>query len=401
MSEEVKAAVDAIEKKLSEAVSTYEGQVKESGEAVKAVRDEVKALAEEHAELVKEVPSLAKDIDSLGQRIGDLTLGGLGEPAAKSWGQSFVEADSFKSFVEGGQSRKASLEVKNTILGESTGEPSDVLVPQDRLPGIVPGAFRSLNVLDFVNTGTTNSNQIEYTRELAFTNSATETAEGAAKPETTLTFELVNDPVRTIAHWIKASKQILDDAPMLSSYIDTRLRYGVQTRLQSQVINGNGTAPNISGIADTGRHTAFTPTASEIALDSINRAKYAVIAADYSPNFVFMNPADFGAMERVKETGSSNAYAAGGGAALSYINGGMTPLVWGLPVVVTNDVVAGKFFLGDSSAFQLFMRDNVMVEMFEQDDDNVQKNLLTIRAEVRAAMAVFTPAAIQYGDLTA
>jgi HK97 family phage major capsid protein len=296
---------------------------------------------------------------------------------------------------------KARIEVKNTIIGEggSPANPIDTLVQADRLPGIVPGAFRSLNVLDFVPMGVTGSNQIEYTRELSFTNDAAETSEGAAKPESDLTFELVNDPVRTIAHFIRASKQVLDDAPMLQSYIDRRMRHGLQARLQSQILKGNGTSPNIAGLSASGRHTAFVPETGEIALDSLNRAKYAIIGADYEPNVIIMNPADFGAIERVKSTSSSNDYAAGSGAALAYINGGMTPLLWGLPVVTSNDVASGKFYMMDSNAIQLFMRQGIVVEMFEQDNDNVTKNLLTIRAEMRGALAVYTPLAVRYGDL--
>lgn len=399
MDPELKAAVDAIEGKLAEAVKKYEGQVKEYGEATASVRAEVKSLAEEHKGLLKDVPSLADRLKAVEQQLAEGPKGPTAEH--KTWGELFVESEQFKDFMGGGKHSRARVEVKNTILGEvgSPGEPSNVLVPSDRLPGIVPGAFRALNILDFVPVGATSSNNIEYTRELSWTNDAAPTSEGGQKPESDLTFELVNDPVRTIAHWIKASKQILDDAPMLQSYIDRRMEHGLRHKLQTQIISGNGTAPNISGLSDTGRHTAFTPETGEIALDSLNRAKYAVIGADYMPNFIFLNPADFGAIERLKEGSSSSKYLASDGAALSYINGGMTPMIWGLPVVTSNDIQSGKFFLGDSNAFQLFMRQGATVEMFEQDDTNVQKNLLTIRAELRAAFAVYVPAAVRYGDL--
>ena len=397
MANELNDAVQAIESKLAESVEKYEGQVRESGEAVKSIREEVKSLAAEHASLMQDMPGMAERVKEVEQMLASGTRGGDSEPE-KSWGDSVIAAESFAEFKQG-SGKKARVEVKNTVLGETTSEPNGILSGANRLPGIVPGAFRALNLLDFVQTGTTGSNQIEYTREASFTDGAAETAEGAVKPESDVTFELVNDPVRTIAHWLKASKQVMDDAPMLASYIDQRLAHGVRRRLQSQILNGNGTAPNLAGLSATGRSTAFTPTASELALDALNRAKYLVIAADYQPNFILLNPADWGALERVKVTGGE--YIASGGAALSYINGGMTPLVWGLPVVASNDVTAGNFFLGDSSAMQLFMRQGVAVEMFEQDEDNAQRNLLTIRAEMRAALAVFTPAAIQTGALLA
>jgi len=399
MDVDIKDAVEAIEKKLADAVKAYEGQVKEYGEATEKVRAEVKALSKEHEELFKDVPSLKDRLKEVEQRVADAPRLQIGQK--KTWGELFVSSDQFLDFKDGGKHSRARVEVKNTIIGEvgSPGEPDNTLVQADRLPGIVPGAFRMLNVLDFVPTGATASNAIEFTREASWTSRAGETNEGEQKPESDLTFELISRPVRTIAHFIKASKQILDDAPMLQSYIDRRMEHGLRQRLQTQVLKGDGNSPNISGLSDTGNHTAFTPETGEIALDSINRAKYAVIGADYMPNFIFLNPADFGAIEREKEGSSSNKYLASDGAALSYINGGMTPLIWGLPVVLSNDVTSGKFYLGDSNAFQLFMRQGAVVEMFEQDDTNVQKNLLTIRAELRAAFAVYVPAAVRYGDL--
>ena len=394
------SAFVALETKLKEAVGKYEGQVIENGKAAEAVRADLKALSEEFKSALESSVEMQDRLKELEQKAVEGFRGNDREQH-KTWGQSFIESESFKNFAEGGEGLIAKIEVKNTILGEggSPQNPVDTLVQADRLPGIVPGAFRSLNVLDFVPMGVTGANQIEYTREASFTNSSGETAEGVTKPESALTFELINDPVRTIAHFIKASKQVLDDAPMLQSYIDRRMRHGLQARLQSQILKGNGTSPNIAGLSASGRHTAFTPESGEIALDSLNRAKYAIIGADYQPDVIIMNPADFGAIERVKSTSSSNDYAAGNGAALSYINGGMTPMLWGLPVVTSNDVVSGKFYMMDSNAIQLFMRQGVTIEMFEQDTDNVQKNLLTIRGEMRGALAVYTPLAVRYGDL--
>lgn len=389
----------ALETKLKEAVGKYESQVTENGKAAVSVREDVKKLSDEYKQALESSVEMQDRLKEVEQKLAG-GMSGTDTQEHKTWGQSFVESDAFTNFKSGTQA-KASIEVKNTILGEggSPQNPVDTIVQADRLPGIVPGAFRALNVLDFVPMGVTGSNQIEYTRELAWTNNAGETAEAASKPESVLTFELVNDPVRTIAHFIRASKQVLDDAPMLQSYIDRRMRHGLQARLQSQILKGTGTSPNISGLSASGRHTAFTPETGEIALDSLNRAKYAIVSADYQPNVIIMNPADFGAIERVKSTASSNDYAAGGGAALSYINGGMTPLFWGIPVVTSNDVASGKFYMMDSNAIQFFMRQAVQVEMFEQDSDNVTKNLLTIRGEMRGAMAVYTPLAVRYGSL--
>jgi HK97 family phage major capsid protein len=207
-----------------------------------------------------------------------------------------------------------------------------------------------------------------------------------------VTFELASAPVRTIAHWLKLSTQVLDDAPALASYIDTRLRYGVELRIDQQLLNGNGTGQNISGMTDSGNFTAFTPTPGETALDSINRAIYAVYAADYAPTAMIMNPADWGAIERIK--GNDEHYIIGNP------QGTIGRVLWGLPVVVSNTMTSGKFLLGAMPiAYQVWNRQGTVVEMYAQDEDNVQRNLVTVRAESRLALAVYRPISVQYGDL--
>jgi HK97 family phage major capsid protein len=292
----------------------------------------------------------------------------------KSLGESFATSEEFKAFAEG-RTSKARLEIKNTITGQS-GSPasnSDTIVAPQRQVGIVAGAFRTLRIRDVMPSGTTSSNLVEYTRELAFTNAAAETAEGATKPEATLTFELVSAPVKTIAHWLKLSKQVMDDAPALASYVDTRLRYGVDLRIDQQLLNGNGSGQNIGGLAKSGNHTAFTP--------------------DYNATAIILNPADWGAIERTKTT--DEAYVFGAPQRLA-------PTLWGLPVVATNTMTQGKFMVGAfDMAAQVWNRQGTVVEMSESDDTNFQKNLVTVRAEARLALAIYRPVSIQYGSLVA
>lgn len=401
MSDEIKLkdVIDSVEKQIDQALQKYDGQVAESKTAANEVRDEVKALAEKHASLVEQSEGLAAKFGEFEQNVATRMSGG--KQREESWGEKMAGDEGLGKMLGGAKS--ARIDVKNTILGEggSPQDPVDTIVPADRLPGIVPGAFRQLSVLDVIPMGATGSNQIEYTRENTYTNAAAETAEAGSKPESTLTFQMISDPVRTIAHWLKLSKQVLDDAPALQSYVDRRLRHGVRQKLETQILTGNGTSPNIAGLSASGRHTAFTPTSGDNQFDSVNRAKYAVWAADYVPNAIFINPADWGAIERTK-TGISNdnSYLAGDGGALAYVNNGMQPLLWGLPVIPSNAVASGKFYLLDTNAVQMFMRQGATVEMYEQDDTNVQQNLITVRAELRGALAVFHPLAVRYGDLT-
>jgi hypothetical protein len=72
-----------------------------------------------------------------------------------------------------------------------------------------------------------DGNTLEYVKETGFTNAAAATAESAAKPESTLKLDLVSTSAKVIAHFIKASRQVLDDISQLKSMIDQRLMYGL------------------------------------------------------------------------------------------------------------------------------------------------------------------------------
>lgn len=383
----VKAGMDEFKSTNAKVMEGLKASV-DSNEKVSA---DAIAKADKHAE---ELAGISASILDLQQKL----VAGVeaGKEAPKSLGETLVQSEAFADFAAG-KSQKLTIQA-NTIIGQDGGGASDrVLVDEQRLPGIIPGQFRGLRMRDVIPQSATTSNAIEYTRELAFTNNAAETAEGATKPETDLTFELLSTPVRTIAHFIKLSKQIVDDAPALQSYVDTRMRYGVELRYDQQILNGDGTGQNLDGIlANTSNHTVFTPTAGDNAMDSVNKAIYAVIANDYQATAVVMNPADWGNIERQKVGSDDVRYVVGNPTAR------LGPTLWGLPVIVTNNIAAGKFMVGDfAMAYGLFNRQDTVLEMFEQDTDNVQKNLLTLRAERRSALATFVPAAVQAGDLTA
>lgn len=383
VNENIKAMQENSTKIQAELKAALETTGKDATEALKVAN-----------EMATKIQGQAATLLEIEQKLTDSVI--KGKVSHQTLGAMVIASDEYKQYALG-KTRSLRIEA-NTIIGQegSPAENSSTIVAPDRLPGIIPGAFRLLRVQDILPQGTTGSNLVEYTRELAFTNNAAETAEGASKPQSDLTFELVSAPVRTIAHFIKASNQVLSDAPQLASYIDTRMRYGVDYRFDSQLINGDGVGQNMSGMIDSGNFTAFTPHTGETALDSLNRAIYEIYASDYAPTHIVLNPADWGAIERLKVGGSADT---------QYVVGNPTgvlgPQLWGLPVVLTNALASGKFIVGSMPiAYQVWSRQGTVVEVFAQDDVNVQKNLVTIRAERRGMLATYRPASVKSGNLT-
>lgn len=392
LKQELEAIKTGLEQKLDATLAAHTAEVEKHGKASVELAKSLDELSGKHADIEAQL----KD---LGQKVSEGFT--QADTRVKTYGEQFIDSDSFKALAAG-DSKSARIEVKNTI-SNLTGSPEDVdtvLRQAERQSGIVPGAFRSLSVLDVIPTSTTTAAVVEYVKEDSWTNAAAEAQEKAAKDESTLDFAVVQENIRTIAHFIKMSNQAMADAPQVLAYVNGRLMHGLRNRLQVQILKGDGSAPNLKGLDQTGRHTAFTPTTGELGFDAINRAKYAAIGADFSANVVFLNPVDFGALERAK-TGisSDDSYVAGSANGMSYINNGFTPVIWGLPVVMSNDVAPGKFYVLDTNAVELVTRENIGIEMGFVDAD-FTKNLVTIRAEGRFGLKVYQSAAVRYGSLT-
>lgn len=399
---DVAADVKAALSKWQTEFDAFKASVREADakalEALTAQGTEVSAAAKAANEAIEKVAGFSASLLEIEQKIADSAVRKNDAPFA-SVGAIVVASAEYKALdLKPGMTPQNGFTLRveaNTLTGQggSPVENVDTLVQTDRRSGIIPGAFRTLRVRDLIPTVPTTSNAWQFVRELLWTNAAAETAEGAAKPESTLTFEDATVNIRTIAHFIKASNQILADASALRSYIDNRLRYGVELREETQIVAGNGSGQNISGMTASGNYTAFTPTSGDNAIDSINRAKYAILAADYVPTGVLMNPADWGAIERLKD-GVNGGYLVGDPF------GSITPVMWGLPVVATNSMTATKFMVADfATSYEYVERQTTVIDVGYVNED-FTKNLVTIRAEKRGALATIRPASTRYGDLT-
>jgi HK97 family phage major capsid protein len=309
-----------------------------------------------------------------------------------SWGAQFCKSDAYGAFV-GGQTQKARFEIKNTLTG------SDTNVAPDRKPGVVPGAFQRLSIESLYRHVPTMSNAIEFTKEASFTNNAAEAAEGSAKAESALTWSLVNMPVSTVAHWIKISRQLAADNAALAAYVDLRMRYGVDRKVETQLVSGDGTAPNISGILDSGNYTAHGYVNADLGstlkkLVLIRKIIGDLQSAGYAPNGIVLNPTDWATIEIDIFTTTANLVPYS-------IDADGNARLFGVRVLWTVGMTADSFVVGDfSSHGTIHDRENVVVEMSDSDSDNFTKNLITLRAERRLALASEVPAAVRGGDLT-
>jgi HK97 family phage major capsid protein len=300
------------------------------------------------------------------------------------------------------------IKVAGTILQSGTG--AGAVIPT-YLPGVIPTLFRRLTVADLMPQAGINGPTLIYVQETAVTNSAATVAEGAAKPLSDITLAQVTESVRKIANLGKISDEMLEDASFVAGYVSGRLVLFVQLAEEDQLLNGNGTAPNIKGLLNrSGLATAVavpgTPTQTD-RIDSIYSQISAIRSTAFlEPDGIVINPTDWKTIRLNKD--ANNQYFGGGPFTGAYGVGpnpvehgsqGENPDLWGCRVVVTPAIAAGTALVGAfQTAAQIFRRSGITVEMTNSNNDDFEKNLVTMRAEERLALAVYRPGA--FGKVT-
>lgn len=383
----VMKACEAIESQLIKFAEKTDAEIKATGSQSVETKNALESLSIDQRKIADRLLGLEQKTTAQKDDQGNTVEG---------WGQQFTKAAEYKGLNFAGGRVNVGVEVKNTVVT------SDVTVSPDRKPGVVGGAFRILRLEEILNAAPTSSNAVEYTRENVFTNAAAETTEGAVLPESSITFALDNVPVQAVGHFIKISRQLAADNAALAAYINTRLKYGVDLRVENQLYAGNGTAPNLSGLAKSGNYTAHGYSAAALTalglsptnrFDLIGKVLGDCWAADYPANAILLNPADWWTMRLAKDT--QGRYLLGDPDKKA------PPMLFGAPVVQCNAVTADTFQVGAyNMAATKYDREGVIVELSDSDGDNFQKMLVTVRAVRRLALAVERPASIRGGDLT-
>lgn len=391
---ELKALATSL-KAATDEVKGFAGKAETEMRNLGRLTEETKANADK---ALTEMGGISARLTELEQKMVRRAGGGGDADPAKSMGQRVAEDPEVKAAMAEGMRFKGriSIEVKNITSASTTGTSATTgLVVADRQPGILQLPRRGLVVRDLLMPGRTNSSAIEYVKETVFTNAAASVAENPAapKPQSDISYSLVNTPVRQLAHFIMASKQILSDAPQLQSQIDGRLRYGLSYVEDLALLAGDGTGQNLLGLvpqATTYKAPTGVTVQSGTRIDVLRMAMLQATLALFPATGHVLNPIDWAQIEVTKDTQNRYIFANPTGQA--------GPVMWGLPVVESLAMTVGNFLTGAfRMAAQIFDREDANVLISTEDRDNFVRNMVTILAEQRLALAVYRPQALIAG----
>lgn len=389
-----KAFMTAAEKEARELTAEERDQVNAHLAEAKRCNDRISALMGDDDLREQLAQFQGQEQEREAQAIGDGE--GRGRRRIVSLGQQFVDSQAYRDSIHR-KSRKLGwnseqAELNAALLWGDAASGGDLLVPEYR-PGIQPILFQRLTVADLLAQGTTDATSITYMRESSATNAAATVAESAAKPESTLVFDAVTDPVRKIATWLPVSDEMLDDVAALRSYIDERLRLFVRIQEEAQLLNGDGTGSNLVGLRNRANMAADQPRSSDTNADAVHKQITAIMTGSFlMPDGIIMHPTNWQTIALSKST--TGEYLGAGP-----FNASQQYRLWGLPVVATtaitaNTALVGAFRLGA----QVFRKGGLTVDATNSHSDYFVRNLTAIRAEERLALAVYRPGA--FGEVT-
>jgi HK97 family phage major capsid protein len=380
---QIQKAIEDAQANMTQLFDAQKKEITETGAVSKKLQTDLQAVQEE----------LTKSGTRLFDLEQKLSGGNLDNPSTQ---KSFAErtAEDLKKSWDGKSSGKVDVKSFDKALGSGAASAGALIDPQ-RNAGILMPGLRRLTIRDLLAQGRISSNSLEYVRENVFTNSAAPVAEGNLKPESQLTFTKETATVKTIAHWIQASRQVMDDAPMLESYVNNRLLFGLALIEEGQLLNGDGTGDNLNGLNKVATaYDAALTVAGDTRADLIAHAIFQTSESEFEASGIILNPRDWHAIALLKD--ADGRYIFGGPAAFA------AKVMWGLPVVATKAQALGTFTVGGFDlASQVWDRMDATVEVSREDRDNFVKNMVTILCEERLALAHYRPTAVIKGAFAA
>ena len=380
-------------KSLKNLLDQQADEMRTHGETAQSTADSITAIEQkinQYEQELKGVTDKYKDFETKMQRP---SFGG-GE-RAKSAGDLLIESDSYKNMGSGEFKASQSLKGFFTKDLDSTDPKGGFLVSPQTVAGVLTPPQEDLRIRDLLNVQRTTSNAIEYIVETGFTNASAVAPEKSLKPQSDLTFDIESATVKTLAHWIPATRQIIQDAPMLRNYVDGRLTYGLALTEEAQILYGDGVGDNMAGImTNPNVQNVGGVAAADTRIDHLRRAITRTLLAGYPATGIVLHPSDWEDIELQKGTDGHYIW-------VSVVNGGETRL-WRVPVVQSTGMNEGEFLVGAFGlAGQLWDREQANVRISEHHADYFARNMLAILAEERLALTVYRPEAFVRGAFTA
>ena len=368
-------------------------------------KEKIKGLNEELAGSLEELKiEESKAANEKAMEINDEVVNELpvveeAPAGVKTIGEQFTETAAYQNYMSNGvKGVDSQAEFKTTL--NTTGYPPESL----RAPGILETALRDPNaVIGLFDQIQTDQNAFVYLEETTFTNNAGEIAESgdiSSANESALAFTERTESIRKIATFLPVTDELLADVAGIQGYVNSRLTTMMTLRMDNQLLNGDGSAPNLTGVLNKSGINTFAYGSYSGELRKIGQIYQAITEirkdAFVEPDAVIMHPSDWydivTTTSSVETSGSRNPlFVVAGG-----FGADVAPTIWGLKVVPSTAIAEGTMLVGKfggGDAAQIVSRQGVDLAVSDSHSDFFAKNQLAIRLTMRMGFVVYKPTA--------
>lgn len=322
---------------------------------------------------------------------GRISPNGMGNDGAMEWeerpnlGRILTES---KSYKERGSSRSFSVSAPDietkTLFATTAGWDPFVT----RLPRVALSPQQQPKIVDAFPSGTTNQHSIKFMLETVYTNNAAETAEAGLYNEAVLQLAEQIAAIQKLTVFLPITDEQLDDEDGARDYVNSRLDLMLRQRIDSQLVNGNGTAPNLLGIKNINGIQTAAKVAGDSTIDTILKAIVSVQTVGFSdPSVIMMNPTDWMNIRLLRTT--DGLYIWGHPSMVG------PATLWGLPVVASTYITLASAYVADLVGnTMLFYRKGIEFLISNSHADFFANGKQAIRADLRCGLVCFRPKAI-------
>ena len=399
---------ETLQKKRAELKEVFDNPAEEGGKYSAEQKNAINGLNTELAELVDEANNAkakAKNEKAMEEAV---YAAEEADNTPKTIGESFINTDAYKGYQEAGVKgldstvKFSPMGYKATLgAGLSQNFPPEVL----RQPGILESALRDPDaVIGLFDQIETDQNSFAYMEETTFTNAAAEQAEEATTAEATLDFTEKTASIRKIGVFLPVTEELLADVNGIQGYVNSRLGTMIKLRLDGQIMDGDGSAPNLDGLLNTSGINSFAYGSYSGELGRLGQIYQAITEirkdAFVEPDAIIMHPSDwYDIITSVTDVATTTSGAAAKNPLFVVAGGfgdGVAPRLWGLPVVTSSAVNAGTQMVGKfggGEAAHLVMRQGLDLAVSDSHSDFFLKGKLAIRATMRVGLVVYRPTA--------
>ena len=235
----------------------------------------------------------------------------------------------------------------------------------------------------------TVSNLVEFPREVSRTGAPDyQWPEATDKQQGDFQYNLIQCPISTLAFWVAASRQVIDDSTALTGYINNRLVYLLEAKVEHELLFGDGASGHINGLCT--QATPLSGAPSDL-LTGTAEALSQLSALGYVGDFIVTSLTDYWTARQLKST--IGTYLIG-----DPLNP-LPPTLWGLTVSLSPAMPTGKFLVGVSRECAIANRQTATLEISREHANFFTQNLIAILCEERLTLATYRPEAFVYGQL--